>query len=117
MNKRKKIILLIVAIVLIAYPGSYLLVLNSDAALVGEKFIRSNSPLISEIGEVNSITLSPLGYAIEFSGSSGSADLTYWVDGENGKTEVSLQIEMRMNVWNIQKGNYLSKSGKVLDLL
>ncbi len=91
--------------------------MNSDAVQLAEKYIRSNPSIIDEVGEIKSITLSPFDYELGFSGSRGSADFTFWVEGINGETDVNLQLEMRLNIWNIKKVYFVSQSGKVLELL
>ena len=100
-RKTIKIVITVVVIFLGTYLASYVAARSSDAFEVARSFIVASPAAQKELGEIIDVGLSPFGYALEFSGSGGSADFECNVTGRATSGKVYIRLRKGRDGWKV----------------
>ena len=103
------ILLVTVLVYVIGYGAS----LNSDAYKVNREFIKKLQLIQDQLGSVESVSLKPFGYELEFSGSSGKAEFESNVVGSRQTSLVTVVLKKSDGIWHVINAKLKSQEGGI----
>ncbi|MDP1928642.1 MAG: cytochrome c oxidase assembly factor Coa1 family protein [Thiobacillus sp.] len=112
-RKIMKIALTIIVIILGTYLVGYFSSRNSDAFGVAQRFIRESPIVQTKLGKVADLQLTPFGYELEFSGSSGSADFECNVKGAVGSGKAHIKLKKYFGEWKVTEARLFAAGQEV----
>src|SRR5206468_1450716 len=89
------------------YLAGYLSSKNSDAFAQAQLYLMESSIAQSKLGQIREVELSPFGYELEFSGSSGSADFKCKIEGATGNGEAYVKLTKTLGKWKVKEAKLL----------
>jgi hypothetical protein len=100
-SKRKLLLYgaLAVTVAIGLWLGGYSYFINSDDWSSAEQVISKSEPVISRVGVVQKITLSPLGFYYRFSGDWAQMHASMTVIGDKAEARFKVEMEMANGRW------------------
>ena len=108
--------LIAAVIAVVSYPGSWLLVQQSDAYSDAEAFVRNDPRVVEALGAVRKVKLSPFGYSLNYSGASGNASFEMAVEAERESATAFIELQKR-GIWEIKLARLIRADEEVIQLV
>lgn len=115
-NKVVRIAIAIVALMSAAYLVGYYASANSEAFDEARRFIVQSRVASDVLGDVTDVKLTPLGYQLEFAGSSGSASFHVEIKGTRSDGEAVIRLTKTFGAWLVKSAT-LRANGQERDLM
>jgi len=81
--------------------GGYVYFINSDDWYLAQKTISASETVISSVGPVKEISVSPFGFSYHFSGEWGRAKLNLLIRGDSGEAKFKADLEKSNGKWTL----------------
>ena len=114
MNRRNKVILIVILLVLTITPLiGYIMASSSDPFQHSKNVIDNSSALKEIVGDIKSVKLSPFGYSVKYIGSHGWAEFEVNVVGTKNSGVLFIKLEKDLGIWNVLGANLNQKDIKL----
>lgn len=98
---RVRLVLIFIGIAIAAYTIGFFASKNSEAFGEAKKFISASQVVNNELGRVIDVKLTPFGYDLEFSGSSGDAAFSCNIEGSLKRGKATIKLHKNFNIWHV----------------
>ncbi|GEM_PF-3694572 len=105
----KKKLLITVSLLVAFFAGFHFFIGNSEGFEVASNFLRSNSEVAKQIGNISSASLAPLASDIKIYGSEGKATYHIKLVGSEGEAKAIVTANKTNEKWTVEKAHIIQK--------
>lgn len=102
---------LIALSILIFFGVFHIFVARSEGARLAENYLRNNSLVVEQVGEVSQVILKPLGFELEDYASTGSATYNFYIKGSNKNGDAVVVCKKSEWIWRVERASLTPNSG------
>lgn len=116
-KKYQYITLVVFGLTLLLAAVLYISAIYSEPYKVAEHFLRDNTLIKENLGQVYEVRLSPLGYALNYGGTSGNAEFKIVVMGKKAGGVVFIKLLKEVGKWGVVIARLKYGDGEFMDVM